>query len=65
MIVDPSVVGEFGSQVRRKHVYEVGILDGDLCKSLFSYQAGYLRSTGRMNIERVKLGDATELTDPM
>ena len=31
MIVDPSVLGKFGSQVRRER--EVGILDGNLCKS--------------------------------
>ena len=42
MIVDPSVLGEFGSLVRRER--KVGILDGDLCRSLFGYQAGYLRS---------------------
>ena len=52
MIVDPSVLGEFGSQVRREHVREVGILDGDLCRSLLGDQAGYLRSTGRVNIVR-------------
>ena len=50
MIVDPSVLGEFGSQVRRER--EVGILDGDLRRSLLDYQAVYLRSTGRVNIER-------------
>ena len=46
MIVDPSVLGEFGRQVQREHVREVSILGGDLCRSLFGYQAGYLRSTG-------------------
>ena len=46
MIVDPSVLGEFGSQVRREHVRKVGILDGDLCRSLLGDQASSLRSTG-------------------
>ena len=40
-IIDPSVLGEFGNQVWREHVHEVGILVGDLRKSLFGYQAGY------------------------
>ena len=31
MIVDPSMLGEFGSQVWRER--KVGILDGDLCRS--------------------------------
>ena len=42
MIVDPSVLGEFGSEVRRKYIHEVDILDGDFCRSLLGYQAGYL-----------------------
>ena len=50
MIVGLSVLGEFGNQVRRER--EVGILDGDLRRSLLDYQAVYLRSTGRVNIER-------------
>ena len=44
MIIDPSALGEFGNQVRREHVHEVGILDGVLCRSLLGYQVGYLRS---------------------
>ena len=52
MIVDPSVLGEFGSQVRREHVREVDILVGDLCRSLFDYQAGYLRLPQRVDVER-------------
>ena len=48
VIVDPGVLGEFGSQVRRER--KVGILDGDLCRSLLGYQAGYLRSM--VNIEQ-------------
>ena len=50
MIVDPSVLGEFGNQVLKER--EVGILNGDLCRSLLGYQAVYLRSTRRVNIER-------------
>ena len=50
MIVDPSVVGEFGSQVRKKHVRKVGVLDGDLYKSFLGNQASYLRSMGRVDI---------------
>ena len=50
MIVNPSVLGEFGSQVRKERVREVSILGGDLRRSLFGYQAGYLRSTGWMDI---------------
>ena len=45
-----SVFWDFGSQVWRKQARKVDILDGDLCKSLFGYQAGYPRST--VNIER-------------
>ena len=48
MIVDPSVLGEFGNQVLRER--EVGILDGDLRRSLLDDQASYLRSTGRVDI---------------
>ena len=48
IVVDPSVLGEFGSQVRRER--EVGILDGDLCRSLLSNQASYLKSMGRVSI---------------
>ena len=50
MIVDPSVVGEFGSQVRREHIRKVGVLDEDLCRSLFGDQASYLRPMGRVDI---------------
>lgn len=35
---------EFGYKIQRKYVCEVGILVGDLCKSLFGNQVGYLRS---------------------
>ena len=48
MIVDAGVLEEFGSQVLRE--CEVGILDGDLCRSLPGDQASYLRSTGRVDI---------------
>ena len=34
IVVDLNVLGQFGSQVRRKHVSEVEILDGNLCRSL-------------------------------
>ena len=57
MIIDLNVLGEFGSQVRRER--KVGILDGDLCRSLFRYQAGYIGSTS----SREELGDASELSD--
>ena len=56
MIVDPSIFGRFGSQVQRKHVRKVDILDKNLCKSLFSYQAVYLKSKRRMNIKRKGVG---------
>ena len=46
----------FGSQVWREHVCKFNILVGDLCKSFLGYQAGYLRSTGRVNIERGEVG---------
>ena len=49
MIVGLSVLGEFGNQVRRER--KVGILDGNFCRSLLDYQAVYLRSTERVNIE--------------
>ena len=52
MVVDLSLLGEFGSQVQREHDRKVGILDRDLCRSLLGYQAGSLRSTGKVNIER-------------
>ena len=48
MIIDPSVLREFGSQVLRER--EVGILDGDLRRSLPGDQASYLRSTGKVDI---------------
>ena len=48
MIVDPSVLGKFGRQVLRER--KVGILNGDLCRSLCDNQASYLRSTGRVDI---------------
>ena len=41
MFVDPSV---------REYVREVGILDGDLCRSFLGNQVDYLRSTGRVDI---------------
>ena len=50
MIVDPSMLGEFGSQVWRKR--KVSILDKNLNRSLFGYHAIYLKSTGRVIIER-------------
>ena len=34
VLVNPGVLGEFGRQVRREYVHKVGILDGDLCRSL-------------------------------
>ena len=57
MIVSPSVLKEIGNQVRRER--KVGILVGDLCRSLFRYYAGYLRST----LSGEELGDASELSD--
>ena len=54
MIIGLSVLEEFENQVRRER--EVGILDGDFRRSLLNYQAIYLRSTGRVNIERREAG---------
>ena len=48
MIVNPSMLREFGSQVLRER--KVGILDGDPRRSLFCNQASYLKSTGWVNI---------------
>ena len=62
MIVDFGVFGELGSQVRRKNICKVRILGGNLYRSLFGNQAGYLRPLGRVNIEgrdRSLLGNQT------
>ena len=59
MIVGPSVLKEFGNQVRRKR--KVGMLVGDLCRSFLGYQAGYLGST----LSEEELGDASKLSDAM
>ena len=56
MIVDSGVFGELGSQVRRENIREVRILGGDLCRSLFCNQAGYLRLLGRVDIKGRKQG---------
>ena len=50
MVIDPSVLGEFESQVRRER--KVGILDGNLCRGLLGNQAGYLRPVKRGGAER-------------
>ena len=52
MVVDPGVLGEFGRQVWREYVREVGILVGDFCGSFLGNQAGYLRPSGRIDIEQ-------------
>ena len=57
MIVGPSVLKEFRNQVRRER--KVGILVGDLCRSLLGYQVGYLGSTSSGG----ELGNASELSD--
>ena len=51
MIVSSGVFGELESQVRRENIREVQILGGDLRRSLLGNQAGYLRPSGRVDIE--------------
>ena len=48
-IINPSVLGESGSQVWRENVREVGILNGDLRRSLLDNQASSLRFKGWVN----------------
>ena len=57
MVIDSVILGKFGRQVRRKYIYEVGILIGDFCRSLLGNEARYMKSTGKMNIE-LKQGEA-------
>ena len=43
MIFGPNIFGEFGSQVWREHIYEVGIFDKNFYKSFFINQTNYLK----------------------
>ena len=51
MIVNSSVFGELGSQVRRENICEVRIFGGDLCRGLLGNQAGYLRLPEMVDFE--------------
>ena len=60
MIVDPSVLGEFGGQVRRER--KVGILDGDLCRSLGRSWATHRNRLTRRELRRSHVpGQALQL----
>ena len=56
LIVDSSVLEEFGHQARREHIRKVGILGGGVCRSLLANQAGYLRLPQRVDVKRGRAG---------